>query len=174
MQNNEQVIEFFRKHVENVMQKQNPHTWCEDENNREMLWEIEQEISDFNSENEGEENYEQDFESQHVSSLSEAEDAVIELNRRIAAKWDFEYPFIDVFNARPDSFGDQLVLGWNVIYILKIDIGAIFVSVTTRGHEIKITIKDELIGKHIQADENFDLLKDLERQRLMFNLTQKG
>ena len=40
--------------------------------------------------------------------------------------------------------------------------------------EIKITIKDELIGKHTQADEDFDLLKDLERQRLMFNLTQKG
>ena len=174
MKNTEQVIEFFRKHIETVMKEQNPHTWCEDEKNREILWEIEQEISDFNNEYEGEENYEQDFESQHVDSLSEAEDAVIELNRRMAAKWDFEYPFIDVFNARPDSFGDQLVLGWNVIYILKIDIGAIFVSVTTRGHEIKITIKDELIGKHIQADEDFDLLKDLERQRLMFNLTQKG
>lgn len=174
MQNTEQVADYFRNHIESIWKKQNPHTWCEDEKNREILWEIEQEISDFNNEYEGEENCEQDFESQHVDSLSEAELAVIELNRRMAAKWDFEYPFIDVFNARPDSFGDQLVLGWNVVYLLKIDIGAIFVSVTTRGHEIKITIKDELIGKHIQAGEDFDLLKDLERQRLMFNLTQKS
>lgn len=174
MQNTEQVIDFFRNHIESVLNTQNPHTWCEDDNNRELLWEIEQEISDFNNEHEGEENYEQEFESQHVDTLSEAEDAVKELNRRMAEKWEFEYPFIRMFDAKPNNFRDRLLLGWDLTYILRIDIGSIFVITKIRGHDIKISLQDNLIGKDIKANEDFDLLKDLEQQRLIFNLTQKG
>ncbi len=174
MLNTEQVIDFFRNHIECVLKEQDPYTWCDDDKNRELLWEIEQEISDFNNEHEGEENYEQDFESQHVDTYDEAEDLVKELNRRLEDKWNFAFPFIVTHNARANAFEDLLILAWDVTYILETDIGRFFVQVKIKGHEIKIAIDNKIIGMHKVADHNFDSHKDLEQKRLIFNLTQKG
>jgi len=174
MQNVERVIDFFRDHVEKILKDQSPHTWCEDDERRELLWEVEQEISDFNNANEGRENFEHEFESQHVETYDQAEQLVIELNRSLNEKWDFIYPFVTTHNARANAFEDLLILAWDITYILETELGRLFVNVKTKGHEIKVIIDEKIIGEKNIITQQFDLFNDLERQLIIFNLTQKG
>lgn len=173
MHNVQQVADFFHSHVNSLLQKLGPHEWVEDDQTRETLWALEQEISDFNNLEQDEESQCDGFVSEFVSTLSEAEDLVQKLNEILAERWNLNMPFISTSSASTDSFKSPL-LGWNIRYILGTDIGKIPVVVQTSGYEIKLFIGDRLLVTNDFVDENFDLLRDFAQKRIMFNLSQQA
>lgn len=149
MRNVQQVADFFRNQVSKVLQKQSPYEWVEDDKTREMLWTLEQEISDFNNLELDEENQCDEFFSEFVSTLSEAEDLVQKLQETLAGRWNLNMPFISTSSASTNSFESPLILGWDIRYILDTDIGKIPVVVQTRGYEIKVFIGDSRLVRMI-------------------------
>ena len=175
MKNIEQVQAFFHSHIENILDAQTAATWCEDEQMQYDVMALETDIAFFESEQQDDENYdESNFDSQHADTLSEAKELVMELNAKLAEKWLFEYPFIQLSNAVPVHAKDSaLTLGWDLAYYIKLEFGDIRVECATLAEEISIDIDDKLTGrKSTQLDDDFDLFEYIDQQRVLFHLTK--
>ena len=168
MINKGKVVDYFYNHVSQVLDEQSVNSWCNDDENRQMLWDHEQDISDY--ENDTDENKE--FYSQHNYSLHEAEQAIEDINYKLQKKWDFGLPFIQTINVSTHQNNDDFTFGWNINYFLDTSVGRFDVVVKTTGKSIIINISDVAMigGAKQNVADDYDLFNDLERELIIHKL----
>ena len=168
MLNKEKVTDYFRINIKEILNLQSPYTWCDDDSNRELLWQHEQDISDYRN---SKKKY-KGFVSQNALTLDEAVQAVEEIHNLLRSKWNLKLPFMETsYVSTIDDSSNNFLFGWSISYNFLTSIGIIKVSVKTMAGDIEVTIEDNIIGSKFKISHDFDLFKELE-QLLIMNALQ--
>lgn len=165
MLNEDKVVDYIKDKIKNILDAQSPYSWCDDDANRELLWDHEQDISDYNND----EDEDKDFYSQHGLSLDEAEQAVKDISTHLRNKWDLNLSFIKVrYVSTHNNYESNLIFGWHIEYCLETSIDYIDVKAKTKGIDIEIKIESK--DRDGRFPKDFDLYDDFSKYLMMDTL----